>query len=166
MDTLTTFKPDTQRLALEARSAFGQWQEHNDGSGGAGAIRNPLRCPTKQTKADETWQAGIKSGPRNTERWKQVDTVLKWLYGLLSVGISAAASGVTASVVAPESFNFSHTGLEKLGALCAVNALLAVAMYLKQSPLPAIQTTTQTTTLETKTVTNPAPPAPPGSIGA
>jgi hypothetical protein len=88
-----------------------------------------------------------------------MDTFFKWFYGLLSVSISAAASCVTAGVVAPESFNFSHAGLEKLGALCGVNAILAAALYLKQSPLPTIQTTTQTTTLETKTSVNPAPPS-------
>ena len=90
-----------------------------------------------------------------------MELFFKWLYGLASAAIGAAAGGITASVVAPESFNFSHAGLEKLGALCGVNALLAVAMYLKASPLPAIQTTTQTTTLETKTIVNPAPPTPP-----
>ena len=91
-----------------------------------------------------------------------MNTILNWIYGLASAAIGAAAGGITAGIVAPESFNFSHAGLEKLGALCGVNALLAAALYLKQSPLPAIQTTTQTTTLETKTVTNPAPaPAPP-----
>jgi|HubBroStandDraft_2_1064218.scaffolds.fasta_scaffold264590_1 hypothetical protein len=93
-----------------------------------------------------------------------MDTFFKWLYGLLAVAISAAANGILASIVAPADFNFSHAGLEKLGALCGANAVLATALYLKQSPLPAIQTTTQTTTLETKTVTTPAstpPPAPP-----
>ena len=65
-----------------------------------------------------------------------MNVILKWLYGLLATGISAGASGVTASVVAPESFNFTHAGLVKLGTLCAVNALVAVAFYLKQSPLP------------------------------
>ncbi len=63
-------------------------------------------------------------------------TFFKWIYGLLATGISAGASCVTAGVIAPESFNFSHAGLVKLGTLCAVNAILAVALYLKQSPLP------------------------------
>ena len=90
-----------------------------------------------------------------------METFFKWLYGLASAAIGAAAGGITASVVAPESFNFSHAGLMKLAALCGVNALLAAAMYLKQSPLPAIQTTTQTTTLETKTVISPPDAATP-----
>lgn len=63
-------------------------------------------------------------------------TFLKWFYALLATGISAAANGVTASIVAPESFNFTHAGWVKIGTLCGVNALLAIALYLKQSPLP------------------------------
>lgn len=81
-----------------------------------------------------------------------------WAYSLISACIGAAATGVTSMVVAPESFNFSHSGLIKLGEMCAANALLAAALYLQKSPLPPIQTTTQTTTLETKTVVDPAPP--------
>jgi hypothetical protein len=75
-----------------------------------------------------------------------------WLHSLVAAAVSAAASGVTAGIVAPESFNFSGPGLQKLGALCAVNALLAVATFLKQSPLPAaeITTTVQTTATVTK----------------
>jgi hypothetical protein len=49
-------------------------------------------------------------------------------------------------------------GLEKLAEACIGQALIAVGLYLKQSPLPAIQTTTQTTTLETTTTVSPAPP--------
>jgi hypothetical protein len=83
-------------------------------------------------------------------------SVAKWLYSLISAAIGAAASGVTASIVAPESFNFSGPGMAKLGALCGVNALLAVAMYLKQSPLPTIETTSKTTTETKTTIANPA----------
>ena len=88
-----------------------------------------------------------------------MDTFLKWFVGLLSVIISSAASGVTAGIIAPESFNFSHAGLMKLGALCGVNALLAGANYLQKSPLWfSTQTSTQTITL---TQTNTAPVEPP-----
>lgn len=75
-----------------------------------------------------------------------------WLHSLLAAAISAAASGVTAAIVAPESFNFSGAGLEKLGTLCAANAILAVAMFLKQSPLPSSEVTTTTTAQVTTTV--------------
>ncbi len=89
-----------------------------------------------------------------------MNSVLKWLYGLASAAIGAAGSGITVSVIDPATFNFTPAGLGKLGTLCGVNALIAVGLYLKQSPLPAVQTTTQTTSLETKTVVTPAP-APP-----
>jgi hypothetical protein len=59
----------------------------------------------------------------------------KWLYGLFSAAIGAAANGVVVSIVAPESFNFD-TGLSKLLSVMAGSAIIAVAMYLKQSPLP------------------------------
>ena len=75
-----------------------------------------------------------------------------WLHSLVAAAVSAAASGVTAGVVAPESFNFSGPGLQKLAALCGVNALLAVAAFLKQSPLPTAEITTTTTVQATTTV--------------
>ena len=86
-----------------------------------------------------------------------MNTVVKWLYGLVAACIGAAASGITVAIVAPESFNFSHAGLQKLAAVCGVNALLAAGAYLKQSPLPALQTVTQTTTLESNTEISPGP---------
>ncbi|MBV6342820.1 hypothetical protein [Candidatus Magnetobacterium casense] len=58
-----------------------------------------------------------------------------WLKGLVSAGIGAAANSVTVMIVAPETFNINE-GLPKLGAVAAVSALVAVAGYLKQSPLP------------------------------
>ena len=75
-----------------------------------------------------------------------------WIHSLVAAAISAAASGVTAAIVAPESFNFSGPGLQKLGAMCGVNALLAVAAFLKQSPLPTAEITTTTTVQATTTV--------------
>ena len=78
-----------------------------------------------------------------------------WLHSLVAAAVSAAASGVTAGVVAPESFNFSGPGLQKLGALCAVNALLAVATFLKQSPLPTATETVTTTVTATQETTKP-----------
>ncbi len=58
-----------------------------------------------------------------------------WLKGLASAAIGAAANSVTVIIVAPETFNINE-GLPKLGAVAAVSALVAVANYLKQSPLP------------------------------
>ena len=60
----------------------------------------------------------------------------KWLYGLFSTGISAAASTVVVVIVAPETFNLD-TGLHKLLTVTGVSFFFAVANYLKQSPLPS-----------------------------
>jgi hypothetical protein len=59
-----------------------------------------------------------------------------WIHGLVAAAISAAASGVSLVIVAPADFNFSSSGLLKLGTVCGVNALIAASAYLKQSPLP------------------------------
>lgn len=82
-------------------------------------------------------------------------TTKAWVYSLVSAAISAAASGITAGVVAPESFNFSGPGLAKLGALCGVNALIAVANFLKQSPLPTDSVTVTKTVTATQETTKP-----------
>jgi hypothetical protein len=61
-----------------------------------------------------------------------------WLYGLLSAGIGAAASGVLLIIVNPGTFDiYSKAGWKNLSTACGASALIAVASYLKQSPLPA-----------------------------
>ncbi len=59
-----------------------------------------------------------------------------WLHSILAAAISAAASSVTAGIVDPAKFNFTLSGIEHLGEFALVNAFLAVALILKQSPLP------------------------------
>lgn len=61
--------------------------------------------------------------------------VLNWIYGLLAAIIGAAANGVLVVLVAPESFNL-NSGLNKLLSVMLGFAIVAAAMYLKQSPLP------------------------------
>lgn len=81
-----------------------------------------------------------------------------WLHSLVAAAISAAASGVAVVVVDPNTFNFTAAGLQKLGAVCGVSSLLAVAAFLKQSPLPTAEITTTTTVQATTTVEgNPKP---------
>lgn len=58
-----------------------------------------------------------------------------WLKGLLAAAITAGATAVTATVVAPETFNFQDGGT-KLLTMVLVQALVGVALYLKSSPLP------------------------------
>lgn len=60
----------------------------------------------------------------------------KWLKGLISAIIGGAANSITVMVVEPTSFNLQE-GLLKLGAVALVSAIVAGAMYLKQSPLPS-----------------------------
>ena len=58
-----------------------------------------------------------------------------WLKGLLSAIIGGAANSITVMVVDPVGFNL-QAGLGKLLSVAAVSAIVAAAMYLKQSPLP------------------------------
>jgi len=60
-----------------------------------------------------------------------------WLYGLASAAIGAAANTVTVMIVAPETFNLGE-GLHKVLMASASSAVVAVALYLKQSPLPGV----------------------------
>lgn len=62
--------------------------------------------------------------------------IKKWIYGLVSTAISAAANTVVVMIVAPETFNI-HEGLSKVFAVAGISSLVAVANYLKQSPLPS-----------------------------
>lgn len=80
-----------------------------------------------------------------------------WLYGLFSAAIGAMGSAIPLVIIAPATFNFSEGGLAKLGEACGGSALIAVGLYLKQTPLPQETVTTTTTTLETKTTVNPSP---------
>jgi hypothetical protein len=80
----------------------------------------------------------------------------KWLYGVISAAIGAIGTAVPVCIVDPATFNFSNAGLTKLGEVCAASALIAVANYLKQSPLPAESTvTTATATVSETTTTQP-----------
>lgn len=60
---------------------------------------------------------------------------LKWVKGLIATFIGAAADVVVNTVVAPDVFNF-QAGLKPLLASAVIKGGLAVAFYLKQSPLP------------------------------
>lgn len=68
------------------------------------------------------------------------DYVIKWLKGILSAAIGGAANGIASIAIAPETFNIT-TGLNKLLMIVGFGAVLAVANYLKQSPLPVDSTT-------------------------
>lgn len=59
----------------------------------------------------------------------------KWIKGLVSAVIGGAANSVTVMIVDPIAFNMQD-GAGKLGMVALVSAIVAAAMYLKQSPLP------------------------------
>ena len=58
-----------------------------------------------------------------------------WIKGLIAAGISGCANAITVTIVDPENFNLSD-GCNKLVSVAVVSAIVGVAMYLKQSPLP------------------------------
>lgn len=58
-----------------------------------------------------------------------------WLKGLASAAIGGGATAISTMIVAPDQFNLQE-GIGKVAAVAAVSALVAVANYLKQSPLP------------------------------
>ena len=62
--------------------------------------------------------------------------IRKWFYGLFSTAITAAANTVVVIIAAPETFNMNE-GLGKLLSVTGVSFFFAIAMYLKQSPLPS-----------------------------
>lgn len=58
-----------------------------------------------------------------------------WLRGLIAAAINGGATAITTMVVSPSEFNLED-GLSKVLAVAAISAILGVATYLKQSPLP------------------------------
>lgn len=58
-----------------------------------------------------------------------------WLNGLISAIIGGGANAITVMAVDPANFNVEN-GLSKIGTVAVVGAVVAAAMYLKQSPLP------------------------------
>jgi hypothetical protein len=76
-----------------------------------------------------------------------------WIYSLLSAAIGGAANSLGGFIVAPDVFNFSHSGIQKLGELALFGAAVPVLTLLKQSPLPALSSTTTTTATLTKETT-------------
>jgi len=64
----------------------------------------------------------------------------KWVKGLVSAIIGGAANAITVAIVDPIAFNLQE-GASKLLTVALVSAIVAAAMYLKQSPLPPASTT-------------------------
>ena len=62
---------------------------------------------------------------------------MKWFKGLIAAAIGGAANSITVMIVDPQTFNI-QTGLKSVGAVALIAAIVAVATYLKQSPLPGV----------------------------
>lgn len=65
-------------------------------------------------------------------------TIGHWIQGLACAAISAAAGSISVIAIDPMEFNFSE-GLGNLGKVAMVSAIIAIANFLKQSPLPGVQ---------------------------
>lgn len=58
-----------------------------------------------------------------------------WTKGIVSAAVGAAANSVTLMIADPTTFNLQE-GIGKVGTVAVVSAVVAIALYLKQSPLP------------------------------
>lgn len=58
----------------------------------------------------------------------------EWLLGIFAAAIGGAANSAVAMLVDPVAFNFND--LPKLGKLAVGGAIISLAFYLKQSPVP------------------------------
>jgi len=59
-----------------------------------------------------------------------------WGRGLIAAIIGGASGGVSVVVADPATFNLFQGGATKLAAVCAVMALVNMASYLKEHPVP------------------------------
>jgi hypothetical protein len=60
----------------------------------------------------------------------------KWAHSAIAATVSGGANGITVMIVSPTDFNLG-AGLAKVGQVVLVGALVGLALFLKQSPLPA-----------------------------
>lgn len=61
-----------------------------------------------------------------------------WAKGLLAAVIGGVANSVTIMIADPLNFNLNE-GVGNLLTVAATSAIVAAAMYLKQSPLPNVE---------------------------
>lgn len=75
-----------------------------------------------------------------------------WLHGLAAALISAFFSAVAGTLALPTVFAFdTRNGWANLIKIATPSAILAVALYLKNSPIPSLTLTTDTETPTTST---------------
>lgn len=61
---------------------------------------------------------------------------LLWLKGIISAASGTAAASIGTMIADPDNFNFTSTGLKKVGIVAAFTAGVAVLNHLSKSPLP------------------------------
>ncbi len=60
-----------------------------------------------------------------------------WWKGIAAAAVGGAAGAIAATATSPELFDIATTeGLRAIGKIAGAGALISVAAYLKQSPLP------------------------------
>lgn len=59
-----------------------------------------------------------------------------WFKGLISAATGGVAATMGTMIADPDNFNFTGSGLKKIGIVAAFSAFVSVLNYLKQSPLP------------------------------
>jgi hypothetical protein len=80
-------------------------------------------------------------------------TIKQWLHGLGAALIGAVATAVPLALADPHDFDFSRHGLIDFARIIGFPAILAVAAYLKQSPLPSASSTVTATVTKTVSTT-------------
>jgi hypothetical protein len=63
------------------------------------------------------------------------NTTRIWLHSLIAAAVSGAGNGISVMIVSPADFNL-QSGLGKLLQVFVVGAIVGLALFLKQSPLP------------------------------
>lgn len=64
------------------------------------------------------------------------NTTTVWIKGLASAAVGAAAGSIVAVIADPTTFNATPEGIKKVITVAVISAIVAVAGYLKQSPIP------------------------------
>ena len=68
---------------------------------------------------------------------KHASNPRNWWKGMLAAAVGGAAGAIAATFTSPELFDLtSQVGLIAIGKIAGAGALISVAAYLKQSPLP------------------------------
>jgi hypothetical protein len=60
----------------------------------------------------------------------------KWIKSVAAAVIGGAANSITVVIVDPIKFNLFQGGAREVGTVALVGAVLSLAMYLKQHPVP------------------------------